>query len=503
MKRTRWMMWVIPLLLTACNQTNTYYIDASNGNDKHRGTSPEKAWKTLEKTRHLSLKAGDRILLKRGETFVGELFVSGQGEKENPIVIDAYGTGEKPCIQGKDTSLFAVCLFNSEYIELKNLEVVNHGSKRLPKRTGVKVHLKDFGTARNTLLQGLDIHDVNGSLVKKEGGGSGIWIVNEGDSVPSAFDGLTIEDCTVKRCERNAMIWSGYWRRDRWNPNKNVVVRRNLIEEVPGDGIVPIGCDSAIIEYNIMRNCPDLLPPGEAAAGIWPWSCDNTIIRFNEAAQHKAPWDAQGYDSDYNCRNTCIEYNYSHDNDGGFLLICSDGGSKMPYNIGNQNSVIRYNISINDGLRQRATHTGYFSPAIHIAGPATQSLIYRNIIHLNEKQQPSDHRGFVCFTSWGGWADTTRIEENLFYSNGPAEFSEAEAKNNRFKANYYLGAEIKNRPDDPEARNNHNGYETLTKEDKFGKEAVKPLLQQITLPVGVITTVNPEAIKEFFDKENS
>ena len=33
------------------------------------------------------------------------------------------------------------------------------------------------------------------------------------------------------------------------------------------------------------------------AAGIWPWSCDNTLVQFNEVSGHKAPWDAQGFDS--------------------------------------------------------------------------------------------------------------------------------------------------------------------------------------------------------------
>ncbi|WP_259300774.1 right-handed parallel beta-helix repeat-containing protein [Phocaeicola plebeius] len=87
--------------------------------------------------------------------------------------------------------------------------------------------------------------------------------------------------------------------------NKHTIVRNNVIERVPGDGIVPIGCDSTLIEYNLMCDSPDILPMTEAA-GIWPWSCDNTIIQYNEVWGHKAPWDAQGFDSDYNCQNTLI-----------------------------------------------------------------------------------------------------------------------------------------------------------------------------------------------------
>ena len=91
-----------------------------------------------------------------------------------------------------------------------------------------------------------------------------------------------------------------------------------------GDGIVPIGCDSALVEYNLMRRCSRLLPLGEAAAG-----------QFNEVSDHKAPWDGQGFDSDFNCTNTLIQYNYSHDNEGGFILICHPGNSNPADNIGN------------------------------------------------------------------------------------------------------------------------------------------------------------------------
>ena len=41
--------------------------------------------------------------------------------------------------------------------------------------------------------------------------------------------------------------------------------------------------------------------------------------------------DGEGYDSDYNCRNTRVSVQPdSHDNDGGFVLICTDGGQHMP-----------------------------------------------------------------------------------------------------------------------------------------------------------------------------
>lgn len=495
------------ILLSSCLQPSnfnlgpqTYYFDATTGKDSNDGTSPETPWKSLEKAKSLKLNPGDKILLKKGETFHGELHITGSGTGDNPICVDAYGhKGNKPCIVGTDSSLYAVYVYNSEYIEIQNLEIVNTGKERLPGRTGIKVHINNFGTARSILLKSLNIHDVNGSLVKKEGAGSGILVVNEG-SIISTFDSLTIEDCIIRRCERNAMIWWGYASRDNWNPNRNVIVRNNLIEEVPGDGIVPIGCDAALIEYNVMRNCTDLLPEGEYAAGIWPWSCDNTVIQFNEVSDHKAWGDAQGFDSDNNCNNTTIQYNYSHDNEGGFLLICDSGDMLMPENEGTNYSLIQGNISINDGNRTRKIKSGYFSPGIHVAGPAKGSVIRNNIIHVNEKKSPDVQRCLISFTPSYGDADSTFIHNNLFYVNGYSSFHLGTSRNTVFDGNYYIGT-IHKLPEDKNASYENKTYSQMLKNDLSGFESLKPFLRTINLPAGQITTVDKDAIHSFFKKE--
>lgn len=506
-KKTKSLTFLLVILFCACSPStgyftscsHTYYLDATAGNDNNQGTSPEEAWKSLNKIQSLNLKAGDKVLLKKGEIFTGELHIKGTGTPEQQIIIDAYGDrGNNPCIVGYDNSAYAVYVYNSSYITIQNLEIINTGKERLPNRTGIKVHLDNYGTAHSILLKGLYIHDVNGSLVKKEGGGSGIYIVNEG-KIPSTFDGLTIEDCTIRRCERNAMIWWGYSTRDFWYPNRNVVVKNNLIEEVPGDGIVPIGCDGALIEYNIMRNCTDMLPEGEYAAGIWPWSCDNTLIQYNEVSDHKAPGDAQGYDSDNNCNNTVIQYNYSHDNEGGFLLVCDTGESTMPENVGTNNTIIRGNISINDGNRTRLTKSGYFSPTIHIAGPAKKTMIYNNIIHVNKKKAPEVQRSLICITPSYGDADSTIVRDNLFYVSEISTFHLGTSTNNQFENNYYLG-DIQNIPEDKTAKFENETYSNMIKNDLSGFESLKPFLRTANISAGRITTVDNEAIDSFFKK---
>lgn len=486
----------------------TYYIDAINGNDADDGLSEAKAWRSIDKTSGMSLREGDRVLLRRGADYSGILEVNAAGTDENPVYVDAYGEGDKPKIIAPDNAPYAVLVRNSDYVTVRNLDISNHGNERLAGRTGIKVLNHNHGISKGITLDRLDIHDVNGSLVKQEGGGSGILIENrwDKDSLISIFDGLTIDNCTVRRCERNAMIWSAPWSRRDWHPSTNVVVRNNLIEGVPGDGIVPIGCDGALIEYNLMRDCPQTLPDTEAAAGIWPWSCDNTVIQFNEVSDHKAPWDAQGFDSDYNCTNTTIQYNFSHDNDGGFLLICNSGseGPGPEDNIGNIGSVIRYNVSIDDAVRQRPTRAGIFSPTIHIAGPAKNSLVERNILHVGVKPAEKIDRSIITSDSWGGFADSTFFRHNIFFAPQPSAFRMNKSTNNCFDSNYYLG-EFIDAPHDSGAVINPKFYTSLFEGSHSARTALSFLLENVVVGDGAanMQAVKKNGIEEFFEELES
>ncbi|MFV0324378.1 MAG: right-handed parallel beta-helix repeat-containing protein [Bacteroides xylanisolvens] len=490
---------------TTLHKGTNYYFDANNGNDNNNGLSANEAWKSLSKAKELKLEAGDSILLCRESVFIDILDITAQGTAGKRIVIDAYGKGKKPCITAPDNSLYTIRIWNSDYVTLQNLEVINTGMKRLARRTGVKVQCENYGVSHHIILNALDIHDVNGSLIKHDGGGSGILIQNKwsNNNPVSIFDSLTIENCAIRRCERNGIIWSAPWSRKNWHLSTNTIVRKNLIEEVPGDGIVPIGCNGALVEYNLMRKCPALLPDGEAAAGIWPWSCDNTIIQFNEVSDHKAPWDGQGFDSDYNCTNTIIQYNYSHNNDGGFILICNAGqGETNPKdNIGNKGSVIRHNISINDAVRQRKTRAGIFSPTIHISGPCKNTLIEYNILYVGKKPSAQVDRKIITSDSWGGYADSTTFRSNIFYALQPSVFNLTQSTNNSFEGNYYLGT-FTDKPVDTQGSTESVYYNSQVKKTSEDSIPLSFLFKEVEVGDGMamMRAVKKETIQHFFKK---
>lgn len=444
------IIFTICLLLLFSSCSKIYYVDAELGNDSNSGTSPDNAWASLEKVNQEIFQPMEKILFKSGTIYYGQLELKGSGAKGKPIVIDRYGLGKKPAIHGMGEKLHTVLLYNIEYWEIRNLEITNTGKERAANRRGVIVRAENFGDCHHIVLDSLEIHHVNGSLVKKDGGGSAILWQNFGEKKPTRFVDLVIQNNHLHHSGRNGINSKGNTNRNKWFPSIGVIIRNNLLENIPGDGIVPIGCDGAIVENNVLRDFPDILSHKEAAAGIWPWSSDNTLIQYNEVSGHKAKWDGQGYDADFNCIGTTIQYNYSHDNYGGFLLICNNGFNfKSDGNIGTKNTIIRNNISINDGLRPYPTERkGDFSPIFHITGPTENTLIQNNIIILTKNTLDNT---LVNMDNWGNlWPKNTLFQNNIFYAETPSQFIFGEDTGTKFINNNYYGV-IKNLPEDLKA----------------------------------------------------
>lgn len=428
-----------------------YYVDSEKGNDGNDGTTPERAWKSLERVNGTLYAPGDKILFKAGSRFSGQLQPRGSGKEGAPIVVDVFGEGNKPLIEAKGGHHEALLLKNQEYWEVNNLELTNKGFIRKKFRYGVRVVSWDFGTMRHILLRNLFVHDVNGSLRKQDQGeGHGIVWENGGKKVRSRFDGLLIEGCHLLRTDRNGICgYSENSNRDNWFPSLNVVIRNNLLEDIGGDGIKVWGCDGALVEHNRLHGANQRAP--DYSAGIWPWSSDHTIIQFNEVSGVKGTRDGQAFDSDGNCRDTVFQYNYSHDNDGGFMLICSDGDWKLPTMVANTGTVVRYNISQNDRAR-----------TFHITGPVKDTRIHNNVFFVGRDLDVS----LFLFTDYHGWSDGVYVANNIFYVQGKGRYAYGtgrnwdgtyssapgfgQSTNNRFENNVYYGTHA-NPPQDPKA----------------------------------------------------
>lgn len=392
---------VLLLSLALSLGATTYYVDANEGKDTNAGTLQSAPWQSLNKVNTTVLQPGDRVLLRAGRVWRGALIPQGSGTPEAPVIISRYGSGPRPRIDGEGQVENTVLLRNVQGFELRDLEITNHGSE-VKKRRGVNLVLEDYGVAKHIVIAGLYIHDVNGNNDKDNGG---IIFHTRGDKKPTRVEGLSIERNIIWKVDRSGIAFSStHWNRLKWNPHQKVVIRDNYVEDIGGDGIVPWASDGALIEHNIAVRCRQRSP--DYNAGIWPWSTDNSVFRLNEASFTKGTKDGQGFDSDYNSHNTLFEYNYSHDNDGGFILICAPGDRDRRQDVGNIGTIVRRNISRNDKER-----------VFHISA-VKDTRIEENAIYTGAGIDVQ----MVLFGNWNGWAEKTLFRSNLFYAEGTARY---------------------------------------------------------------------------------
>lgn len=366
------------------------------------------AWRSLEKANSALLRPGDSLLFRSGRTWSGQLRVIGSGSPDHPVTIDSYGAGTRPRIDASGQYTDAVLISNAQHVVVRGLEITNQGrtgsGTNTPPRRGVHIVADNVGSLTNIVVSDLFIHDVNGTQRIKDNGG--IIFTIRGQRVPSRFVGLRIERNIVWRVDRSGIVAQSYHaRRDRWFPSLDVVVRDNWLGDLGGDGVTPWATDGCVLEHNIVEGANERA--GTYNAGIWPWSTDHTIMRLNRASRVKTLLDGQGFDADYNSRNTLIEYNLSHDNEGGFLLICTPGKRNPQENCGNPGTVVRRNISRYDGAR-----------IVHIAGAVEQATLTENAFYI----APGADIQLLLLSEWSGWPNGVEIRSNLFHSEGIARY---------------------------------------------------------------------------------
>ena len=438
-------------ILAAAHEVSAevFHVDSESGRDSNSGTSPTQPWETLARVNSHVFQPGDEIRFKAGTHYAGQLCPQGSGaivdEKTVSINIGMYGDGPKPRIDGEGDVLDTLLLRNVEFWEVRDLEITNFGTNREPWRTGVRIVTDGLGAMRHIHLRNLFVHDVNGDL-RKEQEGCGIYFESRGRN-QSHFDDLLIEGCHVVRTDRNGICQRNGSR----TRSLHVVIRSNLLEDIGGDCIKIWGSEGALVEHNTVRGgrtrCEDY------AAGIWPFDSDDTVIQFNEVSGMKGTKDGQGFDADYRCRRTLIQYNYSHDNEGGFILICTPGDSY------NEDSIIRYNISQNDGINS--------ARVFHFGGGAQNTLVYNNTIYVGSNQ----NLPLLLFGEWNrGNAKGTKFFNNIFYVDGEVTYDWGKSTDTTFDHNIFYGR-LSEIPSDTHASTNRpplihpggggDGFDTL------------------------------------------
>ncbi len=422
--------------LPAFHRNGPYYIDIVSGNDNNTAANPSEAWQSLEKINSTVFVPGDSILFKSDGKWIGQLNFKGSGVAGKPIIVGKYGDGSNPEIDGQGTVQNTIQLTNQQFIEIQDLHVKNLGPA-VDFRRAIYVQAEDMGAVKHIIMQRLEISDVNGSMdgeTSKNNGG--IFLDVTGSGTPTYFDTLRIENCYIHDVDRTGISNRSSWS-DRtlttdgnWTPSRNIYYRNNIFERTGANALIVRVAYKPVMEHNLFNNC-SIKGSGNAC---FSFNTNYALWQYNEACFTKynsGDEDAGGFDSDYNSKFTIIQYNYSHDNGYGGILLTGGPGDNF-----NDGTIIRYNV-----LENNDDH------AIRTSGTATNSTIYNNTIYCSEGLEGIT---IIRHKSWEGYSSNTKYYNNIFQVMGAgATFNLGSSTGNVFDSNVYFGPGISNIPADP------------------------------------------------------
>lgn len=422
---------------TAARPPTAFYVSASMGDDLNDGLSPDAPLLTLNQVNALSLVPGDSLFFRAGDTFHGELVFQGEsGSEERPIIVGRYGDGPRPVLEG-DGYLSAVRVVNSGYLHFSGLEIGNDGG---PPQTGEPTNLRYGMYLENTLADGttfkhFHLDDLTfrniyptDQITDDDQTGVHAYALNTsgswGDEThPTRFEDMRIENCLFTRTGRHAL---------RVLATDELVIRNNLFEQVGGAGMfIGANCSNILVEYNTTDHTGSSIDPRMAGrgSGIWCFRTRNLVVQHNKFMHARGIKDSYGMHIDIGNRNVVYQYNYSENNEGGFVEILG----------ANVNVGYRYNLSVGDGWRSRGNQLGRIfwiggwsgNPSNPVGSDSV--FIYNNSIFVRDTIEPRIWIEAVT--------QNTRIQNNIIYApNGLAEvFIKNDPAYNDFDHNLWYG----------------------------------------------------------------
>jgi hypothetical protein len=349
------------------------YFVSPDGDDNNDGKSAETAWRSLTIVSKTEFKPGDTIRFEGGERFEsGELLfqsallVNSSGLPDSPIVYTSYGNGKAVIV----SDAVGIMCSGKEFIEFRELEVSgNFDPFRQPAQLNTNIGIWLINHNSDKRLRGIRID--NCRFTKLQTYAISVAAFNENFPKAGGFQDLKITDCKVDSIGDIAIIidWAASYIHSLENyPIQEVLISNCEISNVTGlvnklipgtdkhdtftgNGILIMNSDSSVIENNKIYNCGGFLKSassGSGPSGIEAAECRRLICQLNEVSNIRATTGSDGHGIHFGngVRESVMQYNYSHDNDGpGFSFHCYGKSFPLP----NSNNVLRYCISARNG----------------------------------------------------------------------------------------------------------------------------------------------------------
>ena len=358
-----------------------YYVSLL-GDDSNHGTSKIDPWQSIERVNAAQFLPGDSIRFHANQTFPGNLcFVDKcMGRMDKPITLGSYGFG-RATIDAREGTGCIVKDMGS--VHLRELNFVGAGASENASSGILFI---------NTLPGGIKLGDIRIHRVDVSGfKHSGICFIGEpSDRSWSGFCDVKITSVTSHDNGDAGISCIGVWEPEREGYAHanfyvgNCSVYRNA--GIPGkgshsgNGIVLAQVDGALIEHCRAYENGSLNDyEGGGPVGIWVWDANRVVIQHNESHHNHTgnSKDGGGFDLDGGVRNSTVQHNYSHDNDGPGYLLAQFSGARAFYG-----NVLRHNVSVNDSRKNR--YGGIHLWSTGASGGITDTTFYANTIFTTQ-----------------------------------------------------------------------------------------------------------------------
>ncbi len=329
------------LIITSCRPSQKYYFDS------------------IEQINQTTLHPGDSVFLTGGRLYTGEIKLDStdSGTEENPVVITSQG-GVARIEAGNGTGISVV---KARFIHIDFLHVKGSGRKDGNITNGIVLSNSSDVRLSRLMVEGFQKSGLHIEKSKR------INVSNVYAGF-NGFAGISVqgEDISIIECVADS------------NPGDPTNFTNHS-----GNGII-VGYSKNILvdECTATNNGWDMPRIGNGPVGIWAYESDSvTIQRCTSYRNHtsKGGEDGGGFDLDGGVTNSVIQYCISYENDGsGIGLFQYDGASPW------KNNIVRYNVSLNDGLVS-AAHAGiYVWNSSGDSSQLSEAYVFGNMIY-NER----------------------------------------------------------------------------------------------------------------------
>ena len=108
--------------------------------------------------------------------------------------------------------------------------------------------------------------------------------------------------------------------------NNQIQVKSCSFEFTGGSGFVPNKSKNVLVENCTFNHTGSDIDQRmwKRGSGMWPFDCKNVVAQHNEFKNAHGPQDSYGCHIDYGNENVVFQYNYSYNNEGGFVEILGD-----------------------------------------------------------------------------------------------------------------------------------------------------------------------------------